>query len=99
MTPRHPVGAELDGALLALLADAGGIGVDEDTPVDVLGLSSIGVQAIMARLEDEWGLRVPVLLLFEADTAGDFVAAVRGAIDEGQASAARPPITRLTRRT
>jgi acyl carrier protein len=89
---------EVHSAILRLLSESAGTEVMLDTDLRSLDLSSVMINGIVARLEDELGLRVPILLLFDSDTARDLVDAVVTLSQEPDLVEARPPITPVPRR-
>ena len=55
--------------------------LDPGWPISRLGIDSIVVAEVVDDLEKKFGVELPFRDLLEADTVGDFVALVRGAVN------------------
>lgn len=90
--------ADIRETIVRIVSETIGESVTPETDLRSLDLPSLQVMRIVSRFEDTFGIRVPALLLFEADTVEDLAIGVARSKLDTTVPRARPPIRALPRR-
>ncbi len=89
-----PLPEDLEERVRALVARAAGLELeelDDSTPLMELGIDSVEAMDLLRALEDAAGRSLPTTLLFEHDTVGKVLEALRAGVSREEAPAAPAP--------